>query len=90
METCINYCTTDCAYVSSDERRWINRIRKLKEQHPEEVRIIREPENNDGCIYASVPVKWVRVNPPKKMNLTDEQRENVAKRFAYAQAMLHS
>lgn len=81
METCINYCTTDCAYVSSDERRWINRIRKLKEQHPEEVRIIREPDGNDGCIYASVPVKWVRVNPTKKMNLTDEQRDKIRDRL---------
>ena len=75
METCINYCTTDCAYVSSDERHWITRIHKLHEQYPDKVRIITEPKDNDGCIYATVPVKWVRVNPPKQMNLTEEQKK---------------
>ena len=88
METCINYCTTDCAYISSDERHWINRVRKLKEDHPEEVRIIREPEKNDGCIYATVPVKWVRVSPPVKRNLTDEQREEIRNRLANGRKQL--
>lgn len=84
METCINYCADGCAYVSSDERRWVNRIRKLKDEHPEEVRIIREPENNDGCIYATVPVKWVRIAPPPKRVLTDEQRDELRERLALA------
>lgn len=81
METCINYCWTECAYVSSDERRWINRVRKLAEEHPEQVKILREPQENDGCIYATVPVKWVRVTPPKKVALTDEQRQKLSDRF---------
>lgn len=81
METCINYCTTDCAYVSSDERHWITKIRKLAERYPEQVRIIREPDQNDGCIYATVPVKWVKTVPPKKMNLTEEQKKEFAVRM---------
>lgn len=80
METCINYCNDKKAFVSSDERRWINRVRKLNEEYPEEVRIIRQPEKNDGCIYATVPIKWVRVNPPKKVNLTEEQKDELRKR----------
>ena len=84
METCINYCSDECAYVSSDERRWVNRIRKLNDEHPEEVRIIREPENNDGCIYATVPIKWVRIAPPPKRELTDEQRDELRERLALA------
>ena len=83
METCINYCSTECAYVSSDERHWITTVRKLKEKYPEDVRIIREPKDNDGCIYATVPVKWIKITRPKKMNLTDEQREKIAQRLAY-------
>lgn len=81
METCINYCDDDKAFVSSDERRWINRVRKLKEDYPEQVRVIRQPEENDGCIYATVPIKWVRINPPKKTNLTDEQKQALADRM---------
>lgn len=80
METCINYCNDKKAFVSSDERRWINRVHKLNEEYPEEVRIIRQPEQNDGCIYATVPVKWVRINPPKKVNLTEEQKDELRKR----------
>lgn len=81
METCFNYCNADKAFFSSDERRWINRVRKLKEEHPEEVRIIAEPEKNDGCIYATVPIKWVRISPPAKRVLTDEQREEMSARL---------
>jgi len=81
METCINYCTTDCAYVSSDERHWITRVHKLAEEYPEQVKIIAEPKQNDGCIYATVPVKWVRINPPKKCNLTDEQKAEMSARL---------
>jgi hypothetical protein len=81
METCINYCTMDCAYVSSDEQRWRTRIRKLAKQYSDEVRVLAEPEKNDGCIYASVPIKWVRIVPPRKCNLTDEQRQEIAERL---------
>lgn len=82
METCLNYCQTEIAYFSSDERKWINRVHKLKEQYPDEVRIIAEPDNNDGCIYCELPAKWLKVNPPRKMDLTDEQRRDVAKRLS--------
>lgn len=81
METCINYCTTECAYVSSDERHWITRVRKLAEENPEQVRILAEPQNNDGCIYATVPVKWVRINPTKKRVLTEEQKKELSDRM---------
>jgi hypothetical protein len=81
METCINYCTMNCAYVSSDEQRWKTRIWKLAEQYPDEVRVLAVPEKNDGCIYATVPIKWVRIQPPKKMNFTEEQRQKSAERM---------
>lgn len=70
LETCFNY-TDDCAYFSSSERRWINKIHKLKEKHPDEVEIIREAEDNDGCIYAKVPSTWMKLSPPR--TYTDEQ-----------------
>ena len=80
METAINY-TCDTAYFSSDERKWINKIRKLKEEHPDEVHIIAEPENNDGCIYATVPASWMKVSPKIVRNLSDEQRESIRQRL---------
>ena len=68
METVINYCALDAAYVSSDEPRWKRRILKLAEKHPDDVMIIRKPEVNDGCIYAKIPVHWIRINPPRQVS----------------------
>lgn len=80
METCFNYCG-DKGFFSSDERKWIGRVRKLKEKYPDEVRIIAEPENNDGCIYCELPKEWLKVQPPVKRNLTDEQRQELSDRM---------
>ncbi len=60
--------------MSTDERRWINKLRKLAHDRPDECVIVKQPEDNSGFIYAKFPQKWVRVNPPKVVNLTDEQK----------------
>ena len=83
METCFNYCG-DKAFFSSDERRFITKIHKLIAKYPEQVRIIKEPEDNNGCIYCELPKEWFRIQPPVKRNLTDEQREQIAQRLAYS------
>ena len=80
METCFNYCS-ERAFFSSDERKWVNRVRKLAEENPEEVRIIAQPEENDGCIYAELPAKWLRVQPPRKLNLTEEELQERVNRI---------
>ena len=74
METCIEYCEPGWAWMSTDERRWINKLRKLAHDRPDECVIVKQPEDNGGFIYAKFPQKWVRVNPPKVVNLTDEQK----------------
>lgn len=74
VETCINYCELDKAFVSSNERRWNNHIRKLAEQHPNEVTILAEPETNGGVIYAKFPPKWARIAPPKQVVISDAER----------------
>ena len=81
METCFNYCSKEHGYFSSDERRFITKIRKLQEKYPDKVRIIKEPEDNDGCIYCELPTEWFTIRVPKKMNLTDEQRQEIADRL---------
>lgn len=81
METCFNYCDTKRAFFSSDERRWITKIRKLLEEHPDEVKLIASPETNDGCIYVELPAIWLKVQPPRKLEMTEEQREAARERF---------
>ena len=81
MDTGISYCSPDWAYISSDEERWKNKIRKMADERPDEVIIIKEPESNNGYIYAKIPPKWVLIKPPVKMDLTDEERAKRAERL---------
>jgi hypothetical protein len=90
METCFNYCSTETGFFSSDERRWINKVHKLKEQYPEQITILKEPEDNDGCIYAKVPVKFMKLQgPAKRTPMTEEQKQVLRERFKLVQKMNH-
>lgn len=79
MDTCFNYLDPDKAFFSSDERRWINKIHKLKEQHPNEVQIIKEPEENDGCIYCRLPAYTLKIQ--FKREISEEERQVAAERL---------
>lgn len=80
METCCNY-TDKTMFVSTDERWLINRIMKFRKEHPDEVDVIRPPEENDGCLYCKLPSNWLKITPPVKRELTDEQRAAAAERL---------
>ena len=82
----MGYLTEDegRAWFSSDEKKWKNRIMKLAEEYPEQVKITVYPEDNDGCINAWIPAKWIRVKPPVKRNLTEEQRMAMSERLKKA------
>jgi len=82
METCFNYCDVNKGFFSSDEKRWINKIRKLKEQYPDQIRIIAEPETNDGCIYCQLPTSWLKIQPKRKIEMSEEQKNALRERLA--------
>ena len=88
METCFNYCDPKRAFFSSDERKWINKIRKLYAEHPDEMRMIAEPETNDGCIYVELPASWLKVQPTRKKDLTDEERDALRERMINIRARM--
>ena len=86
-ETAIGYLNVDdCATFSSSEQKWINKILKYAESHPGEVRIQCRPEDNFGELVAYIPKSWLKVSPPRKREMTDEQREEAAKRLAAARS----
>lgn len=89
METCLNY-TDGTAYFSSDERKWISKVRKLKAEHPEEVQIIREPETNDGCIYARFPASWLKIRPKQVLSEEEFARRSELAKKMNAQNFLNS
>lgn len=80
METCCNY-TSDTMYVSTDERWLINRILRFADKHPNKVTVLCLPEDNDGCLYCKMPSNWLKITPPVKRELTDEQRSELAGRL---------
>lgn len=57
-----------------------NRILRLAEERPDEVAVICRPEENNGFLFAHIPVKWLRIQPPKQMS--EEQREKAKERLA--------
>ena len=81
METVCEYDDRRIMRVSTDERKMITRMLKLAEQYPDEAEILEMPETNDGCLYMKVPADWLLIRHPKKMKLTDEQREAAAARL---------
>lgn len=68
-------------WVSSDQLKIINRVRKLAAEHPDKVTIKALPEQNDGCIYATMPAEWIRLSPPIKREMTEEQRQAASERM---------
>lgn len=62
--------------VSFSQKRFINKIKKLKEKFPESVYIVDE---TDGGIYAKLPVSFLRISK-RKRNFTEEQKRNLFKK----------
>ena len=84
-ETCIEYIDADKhATFCSSERKWINKIYKLKEKYPNDVFIEMSEEDNDGMIVAHVPKSWMKLSPPAKRNFSDEQKAALAERMRAA------
>ena len=58
-----------------------NRILRLAEEHPDEVAVICRPEENTGFLLAHIPLKWLRIQPPKQMSeeLKERGRQQLQK-----------
>lgn len=84
IETAYEYITSDNhAVISSNEKRIINHILKLKKERPDDVVIDFLPEDNNGVIVAKVPRSWIKKPspPPKKREYTDEELKVLAERM---------
>ena len=77
METCLCYNNKEVAFFSSDERRWITKIRNLKKKYPDEVEILAKSETNDGCIYCKLPSQWMKIQP-KRVYSEERKQEMIA------------
>ena len=71
------------ASVTFSQKKFVNKLKKLAKQYPDNVEIIAE--NEDGSICAHVPVSWFKFSPPKKgREFTDEEKQAAAERMLKA------
>lgn len=82
-ETVIEHTKNDkfCA-ISTGEMAVKNRLAKLAESHPDDVKLIAK--NDGGSVYYHIPFKWVKLSPPRKVEMTDEKREALTERLKLA------
>lgn len=81
-ETSIEYLTcNDHATLYSSEAKWIRKIKQLKLEYPNDITIKNEDSES---IVVHIPKSWLKVTPPRKMTLTDEQREAAKERMLTA------
>lgn len=49
----------------------IQQLNRLAGKYPDDVSI----QELDGAVIAVVPRKWIKISPPRKLNLSDEERQ---------------
>lgn len=79
-ENAIEFLTGEQAcVVSFTSPKHCNRIKKLYAKSGSE--FIYLHENADNSICAKIPLSWLRIAPPKQMNLTEDERRIYAERL---------
>lgn len=71
---------------SSSDQATVNKMKELAAQYPNDIRVIHDYPFNDGADSGSyeieIPSNWIRFpKPPKKRNLSDEDRIKLAERL---------
>lgn len=59
------------ATLTFSQGRYVSKAKKLAESHPDECQVVAE--NKDGSICAHVPVRWIKIIPPREY--TEEERQ---------------
>lgn len=54
-----------------------SKLLRLADEHPDDVKILKV--NEDGSIFAHIPVTYVKVSPPRQ--ISEEQKEAASERF---------
>lgn len=72
------YNGQDILTITLSQKKFINKIKKLEKEFPDEVRI--DKINKDGTILAHIPLKYLRISRPRK--LSEEERLAAAERLS--------
>lgn len=87
-ENVIDWLTgDDTITLSLTQEKYRNKIKRLAEQYPDEVDYI---VNEDGSVFAHVPVRWLKISPPRKVEMTEERkRASIEALAAYRESKTH-
>ncbi len=78
-ENCIEWIEGDSRItITTYHRKFINKLKAISEENPEEVQIIKE--NQDGSICAHVSLACLKIHAKRK--LSEEQKQEIRNRFA--------
>ena len=84
-ENCIEWLSGErTTTVTFTDRKMINRIKKIYEDRKDEFKYF--VENDDGSICAKLPLKWIKISPPKRNSriYTEEEKQKIAERLRNA------
>ena len=81
QETILNFNEEEkTASVYTHNKALQRKVQKLVEKRPEECKL--DGVSHDGqAVSFIVPKSWIKVSPPRKRQLTDEQRNAAAERL---------
>lgn len=64
--------------VTLHQKRFVNRIRNLA-KHDKNVEILAQ--NNDGSIFAHLPISYLKLAPKRKSNISVERKAELAEQM---------
>lgn len=70
------------ATVTLSQGRYKTKVEKLAKERPDECKILAR--NHDGTILAHVPTSWVKISPPRKVEMSEDRKEELRKQLANA------
>lgn len=81
VDNCMEWITgSKTGSITFSQKRWVNKLLKYAEEYPEDVKILAR--NEDGSVFAHVPVSWFKFSPPRKgRELTEEEKAIAAERM---------
>ena len=70
------------ATVTLSQGRYKTKVEKLAKERPDECKILAR--NTDETILAHVPTSWVKISPPRKVEMSEDRKEELRKQLANA------
>ena len=80
-ENCIEWLNgQDTISVTLSQGRYISKVRKLAKKYPDLVQILAE--NDDGSIFAHMPIKSLKLNIISPKELGNDEKEKLVERLS--------